>query len=219
MVLDEKESNFTIDGPAGLLELAWNKADGAGLALGVVPCVIICHPHPVHGGTMDNKVVTTLMRTYRDLGVNVVRFNFRGVGKSEGTFDNAKGEFDDLMAVVDWVHRYLRPSDVLLAGFSFGSSIAARASYSVKKLRHLVLVAPPIERYAYDMNRQFTVPLCVIQGDQDERVNAQGVYDWITELTSPYQLIRYPEAGHFFHGFLSSLKQDLTSALKQQLSR
>lgn len=167
---------------------------------------------------MDNKVVTTLMRTYRDLGIHVVRFNFRGVGKSEGEFAQGKGEYEDLIAVVNWVIEEFNEFDLLLAGFSFGSSIAARASYHVSRLQHLTLVAPPIERYEYDRNAAFTVPLCVIQGDQDERVNAQGVFNWLDTLESPHHLIRYPQATHFFHGYLSQIKSDLGQHLLTQFA-
>jgi alpha/beta superfamily hydrolase len=106
----------------------------------------------------------------------------------------------------------------LLAGFSFGSSIAARASYQVADLQHLTLVAPPVERYEYDCDGAFDAPLCVVQGDQDERVIAAGVYEWAANLRSPTEVIRYPEAGHFFHGYLSALKTDLTAVLLRQLA-
>ena len=216
-MLAEKESKLAIAGPAGNLEVAINRGESDAPLSRLNAVVIICHPHPVHGGTMENKVVTTLMRTYRDLGVHVVRFNFRGVGQSEGVFDNAAGELDDLMAIIDWVKgEYLQPP-IMIAGFSFGSSIAARASYSVPDLVHLTLVAPPVERYEYDRDGIFSSPVCVIQGDQDERVLAQGVYDWKAKLQSPVELIRYPEAGHFFHGYLSALKTDLTNTLLRQI--
>ncbi len=218
MLLDEKESKINIPGPAGALESVVSRGDGGGLLSAKNGLVIICHPHPQHGGTMDNKVVTTLMRTYRDLGVHVLRFNFRGVGKSEGIFDNAKGELDDLLAIIEWARANLSDSPLLLAGFSFGSSIAARASYSVAGLVHLTLVAPPVERYEYDRYGIFTAPVCVVQGDQDERVIAQGVYDWVTQLRSPAELIRYPETGHFFHGFLTNLKTDLSNILVRQIT-
>lgn len=218
MVLAEKESNFVIPGPVGCLESALSRGDKDAPLSGLNGVVIICHPHPQHGGTMDNKVVTTLMRTYRDLGVHVLRFNFRGVGQSEGVFDNAVGELDDLLAVIAWAKNNLPQSPMLIAGFSFGSSIAARASYSVEGLVHLTLVAPPVERYEYDRDGVFNAPLCVIQGDQDERVMAQGVYDWVAQLQSPAELIRYPEAGHFFHGYLSALKTDLTQTILRQIS-
>ena len=218
MLLDEKESKITIAGPVGALESALTRGDSDAPLFAINGLVIICHPHPQHGGTMDNKVVTTLMRTYRDLGVHVLRFNFRGVGKSEGVFDNAVGELDDLLAIIAWAKANLANSPILLAGFSFGSSIAARASYSVEALLHLTLVAPPVERYEYDRNGIFNAPVCVVQGDQDERVIAQGVYDWVTHLHSPAELIRYPEASHFFHGFLSMLKTDLSALLLHQIT-
>lgn len=217
-MLDEKEAKFSIPGPAGSLEAALSRGDQNAPLGGDEPVVIVCHPHPQHGGTMDNKVVTTLMRTYRDLGVHVVRFNFRGVGTSEGQFDNARGELEDLLAVIRWVQAQWLGHPLLLAGFSFGSSIAARASYQVNNLRHLTLVAPPVERYEYDRDGAFSAPLCVVQGDQDERVLATGVYEWAAHLRSPTEVIRYPDAGHFFHGYLSALKTDLTAVLLRQLA-
>ena len=217
-MLAEKESKFAILGPVGHLESALSRGESDAPLTGLNGLVIICHPHPQHGGTMDNKVVTTLMRTYRDLGIHVLRFNFRGVGQSNGVFDNAVGELDDLLAVITWVKNNLPQVTILIAGFSFGSSIAARASYSVEGLVHLTLVAPPVERYDYDRNGVFNAPVCVVQGDRDERVIAQGVYDWVAQLQSPAELIRYPEAGHFFHGYLSALKTDLTEVLLRQIT-
>lgn len=217
-MLDEKEAKINIPGPVGNLEAAFSRGDADAPLAASARLVIVCHPHPQHGGTMDNKVVTTLMRTYRDLGVHVVRFNFRGVGASEGQFDHARGELDDLLAVIRWVQAQWPEQVLLLAGFSFGSSIAARASYEVATLQHLTLVAPPVERYEYDRDSAFTVPLCVIQGDQDERVIAAGVYEWAARLRNPTEVIRYPDAGHFFHGYLSALKTDLTAALLRQLA-
>jgi len=217
MLLDEKETRLMIAGPAGQLQAVLNTADAQGELANKSLLAIICHPHPLQGGTMDNKVVTTLMRTYRDLGVHVLRFNFRGVGSSEGVFDNRVGELEDLLAVIAWVKQTLPDSRLMLAGFSFGSSIAARASFAVTDLLHLTLVAPPVERYAYDNEGVFNAPVCVIQGDKDELVVAEGVYAWVASLASPARLIRYPEAGHFFHGLLATLKADLTEALLIQV--
>lgn len=213
-----KEQNISIPGPAGQIEAVIHQCDDAGHFVAQPRLVIVCHPHPVHGGTMDNKVVTTLMRTYRDLGIHVLRFNFRGVGKSEGSFDNAIGELSDLLAVIDWVKSELPDVALLLAGFSFGSSIAAQASYHLEKLQHLTLVAPPVERYPYDRDGQFPCALAVVQGDRDERVVAEGVCAWVKGLLGPVELLRYPEAGHFFHGYLTQLKTDLTQVLMRQIS-
>ncbi|MEN0036923.1 MAG: alpha/beta fold hydrolase [Cellvibrio sp.] len=213
-----KEQELYIPGPSGQLEAVIHQGHEDGHFAARELLAIVCHPHPQHGGTMDNKVVTTLMRTYRDLGIHVIRFNFRGIGKSEGEFDNAVGEVDDLRAIITWSQQHLSHMPLLLAGFSFGSSIAAQASYDVIGLRHLTLVAPPVERYPYDRAGAFPAPLCVIQGDKDERVFAEGVYQWVDKLQSPTELIRYPEASHFFHGYLTNLKSDLTETLVRQIS-
>lgn len=212
-----KEQEVFISGPVGRLQAAIHQGDEEGVLAARNLLVIVSHPHPVHGGTMDNKVVTTLMRTYRDLGIHVLRFNFRGVGKSEGSFDNAIGEVDDLLAVIAWVKQQLPQSPLLLAGFSFGSSIAAQASHLVDSLRHLTLVAPPVERYPYDRDGRFPCVLAVIQGDKDERVVADGVYQWVAALQTPAELLRYTEAGHFFHGYLTQMKVDLTELLLRQI--
>lgn len=212
-----KEQDLFISGPVGQIQAVIHQGDEVGHFASRNLLVIVCHPHPVHGGTMDNKVVTTLMRTYRDLGVHVLRFNFRGVGKSEGRFDNAIGEVDDLLAVITWTKQQLPQAPLLLAGFSFGSSIAAQASHQVDSLLHLTLVAPPVERYPYDCDGQFPCALAVIQGDKDERVVAEGVYQWVAALQSPAELLRYPDAGHFFHGYLTHMKNDLTQVLLRQI--
>ncbi|WP_062066680.1 alpha/beta hydrolase [Cellvibrio sp. OA-2007] len=213
----DKEQALFISGPCGQLQVVIHQGDDAGHFAARDLLVVIAHPHPVHGGTMDNKVVTTLMRTYRDLGIHVVRFNFRGVGKSDGVFDDAIGELDDLLAIITWAKQSLPHASILLAGFSFGSAIAAQASYQVGALQHLTLVAPPVERYAYDREGQFPCALAVIQGDKDERVVAEGVYQWVSTLHGATELLRYPDAGHFFHGYLTQMKNDLTQTLLRQI--
>lgn len=211
-----KEQALFIPGPCGELQAMIHAADDNGVYAARQAVAVICHPHPVHGGTMDNKVVTTLMRVYRDLGVHVVRFNFRGVGSSAGAFDNAIGEQDDLLAVIEWVGRQFPKAPLLFAGFSFGSSIAAQVSYQVPKLQHLTLIAPPVERYPYARDGRFVCPLCVVQGDADERVVAEGVYQWVATLQGQVELLRYPQASHFFHGYLTTLKTDLSLVIERQ---
>lgn len=211
-----KEQALFISGPCGQLAAIVHAGDAGGVFAVRHAVAVICHPHPLHGGSMDNKVVTTLMRVYRDLGIHVVRFNFRGVGESHGTFDNAVGEQDDLLAVMAWVSTQFPDASLLLAGFSFGSSIAAQVSYRVPRLQHLTLVAPPVERYPYARDGRFSCPLCVVQGDADERVIASGVYQWAALLQGEVELIRYPEAGHFFHGYLTLLKTDLSVIIERQ---
>lgn len=211
-----KEQALLIPGPCGQLEAMIHAADESGVFAARQALAVICHPHPVHGGTMENKVVTTLMRAYRDLGIHVLRFNFRGVGASAGSFDNAIGEQDDLLAIIAWVGQQFPQAPLLLAGFSFGSSIAAQVSYRVPGLQHLTLIAPPVERYPYAQGGKFSCPLCVVQGDVDERVDAEGVYQWAAALDGVVEVLRYPQAGHFFHGYLTALKADLSRVIEQQ---
>lgn len=215
--MTQEDFSLVVKGPCGEIQASVHAATGGGPLVDRNFVVVICHPHPQHGGTMDNKVITTLVRTYRDLGVTSVRFNFRGVGASEGSFDNAVGEVDDLMSVIAWVRAEWSQAALMLAGFSFGSSIAAQASHRVEHLHHLLLVAPPIERYPFDRKGSLPCPTLVVQGDEDERVVAAGVYAWAEKLRSPIELIRYEKASHFFHGYLTSLKDDLCRVIPQQL--
>jgi uncharacterized protein len=211
-----KEETLLIRGNSGNIEAVFQPADMKGHFAARNWIAIVCHPLPTQGGTMHNKVVTTLVRTYRDLGLNVLRFNFRGVGQSQGQFDHGKGEVDDVESVMTWAQQQFPQSSQLLAGFSFGSSMAAQASYK-NPVRHLTLVAPPIERYHYDQKGQFSCPVCVIQGEKDEIVNAQSVIAWAQQLKGEVELLKYPEATHFFHGLLTQLKQDLAEILIRQL--
>lgn len=215
--LAQKEQPLIIAGPAGNIEAVLHSAAADGALVARNALAVICHPHPQHGGTMDNKVVTTLMRCYRDLGVHVLRFNFRGVGASQGEFAQTIGECDDLRAVLAWVQQQLPGLELLLAGFSFGSSIAAQVSHELPGVRHLTLVAPPVERYPYDRAGHFPCPVCVVIGGQDERVDVAGVHTWAAGLQLPAPLLAYPEAGHFFHGYLTQLKSDLAEHLHQVL--
>ena len=131
--------------------------------------VVVCHPHPQHGGTMHNKVVTIMERSMRELGMRTIRFNFRGAGESEGEHDEGYGETDDLFAVTEWV-RHTRPNDDLwLGGFSFGSYISVRAAQNLK-LGQLITIAPPVDRYPFSQLQHPDCPWLVIQGDEDEVV-------------------------------------------------
>jgi alpha/beta superfamily hydrolase len=162
---------------------------------------------------MDNKVVTTLMRGYRDLGVAVVRFNFRGVAASEGQYDDGVGEVEDLLAVVAEVRRLRPHAPLYLAGFSFGAAVAANACARIKALRHVVLVAPPVPRYQLTALQQLAAPAAVLQGVLDERVQAADVAAWAQALPE-VSYRELPEAGHFFHGQLGALKAALMQAVE-----
>jgi len=201
-----------IIGPAGSLEVRCESNEQAEIDL----AAIICHPHPLFGGTLDNKVVTTLAKAYKDLGFKyVIRFNFRGVGASQGQYAEGKGEVEDLVAVVDWAKQY--SPKFWLAGFSFGSFVATAAANRLN-CQHLTCVAPPVVNFPFADLPTPTCPWLVVQGDKDEVVEPERVFSWHSSLeNNPPQLIRLSEASHFFHGKLLELRAQLTQAFKNYL--
>ncbi|UXI68103.1 alpha/beta hydrolase [Tahibacter amnicola] len=208
----ETASALTLAGPAGNLEVVVELPEGAGRA----GTAIVCHPHPLHGGTLHNKVVTMLSRALAELGLAVVRFNFRGVGASQGSYDEGRGETDDLRAVAAWV-RQQRPHDaVWLAGFSFGSYVALRAAKSLD-VAQLIQIAPPVGRWAFESIDLPDCPWLVVQGEADEVVDPNAVYQWIEGLERPPQLIRMPDTSHYFHRRLMDLRGAVKHAVQANL--
>lgn len=181
-------------------------------------CVaVVCHPHSQHGGSMQNKVVHTLCRTFREAGLPSVRFNFRGVGASAGDYDAGIGETDDLLAVIDWLYSEYPVGGVWLAGFSFGGFVAARGARALSDrgdaLRRLVLVAPAVVNFDFGGLLPVAVPTVVIQGGEDDVVAPEAVFEWAGALDPAPSLVRMPEAGHFFHGMLPELKNLLLAEI------
>jgi len=172
------------------------------------PIVVICHPHPLYGGSMTNKVVYILAKTFSELNAITVRFNFRGVGKSAGEFDHGVGEAEDLQRIVEELKQWRPHSPVWLAGFSFGAYVSARAQAKVNPEK-LLLVAPPVSMYPFDELAEIKIPWVVIQGGQDEVIDAAAVKNWISERPNQPQLIWMEEVGHFFHGKLNEVKESL----------
>jgi hypothetical protein len=207
----EEETKILLPGPAGAIEVLTAPApDEANRQLATV---IICHPHPLFGGTMQNKVVSTLARTFKELGLRTVRFNFRGVGKSEGVHDNGIGETEDLLTLVKWI-REISPQDAIwLAGFSFGAFVSARAATQTL-VAQLVSVAPQVSRFIEDKTPPITCPWVLVQGEKDEVVSPAEVFAWYDTLNPKPILIRMPEATHFFHGQLMQLREKLQEVLK-----
>ncbi|NUS38582.1 MAG: alpha/beta hydrolase [Lysobacter sp.] len=203
-------ATLLLDGPAGALEVAVDPAEAS-----PVPVVaIVCHPLPTEGGTMHNKVVTMAARALRELGIDTVRFNFRGTGGSQGSFDQGDGETDDLRAVAAWV-RAQRPDAALwLAGFSFGSYVALRAAPLLQPAL-MLSIAPPVGRsWDFDAITPPNCPWLVIQGENDEIVDPQAVYAWIGALPEPPELIRMPDTSHFFHRKLLDLRGAIQHGLR-----
>ena len=204
-VFPAEATTLMLQGPAGALEVAVDppEADATPLPL----TAIVCHPLSTEGGSLHNKVVTMAARALRELGATTVRFNFRGVGNSEGEFDNGVGELDDLRAVVAWV-REQRPDDALwLAGFSFGSYVSLKGAVELQA-DALISIAPPAAGRAWDFGA-IELPQCpwlVVMGEADEIVEPQAVFDWIDLLPRKPVLVRMPDTSHFFHRKLIDLR-------------
>lgn len=209
LFISNKKQTLLIPGPAGQQEVLISAPAEMSRS---ITCVI-CHPHPVQGGTMHNKVVYTLASTMEVLNIKTVRFNFRGVQKSEGEFAHGVGEWEDLIAVVDWVKKQCPEDDIWLAGFSFGAYIAIKGNQRCDA-KCLVAVAPPAGHPYFKGLPQITCPWILVQGEQDEVVEAKTVLDWGRQQHPAPQLLIMPEAGHFFHGQLVVLKEKLVSFLK-----
>lgn len=199
-----RETPVLIDGPVGQLEALYLDLEGArGLAL-------ICHPNPVQGGTMLNKVVSTLQRTARDAGLITLRFNYRGVGASAGTHDMGSGEIDDAEAAAQWLREQHPDLPMTLLGFSFGGFVAAslggRLEAKGEQLTHLFMVAAAVMRLGDQDVLPQNCPLTLIQPEADEVIDPQAVYAWSDALERPHELLKVAECGHFFHGKLTDLK-------------
>jgi alpha/beta superfamily hydrolase len=200
---------LAVQGPAGILEAIAHEAEGAAQPL----YGVVCHPHPVYGGTMDNKVVYTLARALQTAGVATLRFNFRGVGASQGTYDEGAGETQDAAALADfgalrWPNRRL-----VLAGFSFGAFVALRLALNRDTAR-LITVAPPVGRFDFSRLRAPACPWLVVQGDADDVVDPRAVIDWVQRQHPVPHLRIVPGVGHFFHGHLAELRDAVIEALR-----
>jgi hypothetical protein len=191
-----------IDGPAGQIEARVEDAAPGGPPPRVG---VVCHPHPLYGGTMQNKVVHTLARAMQELGVPTVRFNFRGVGRSAGAYDGGAGELDDVLAACAWARRRWNCEALWLAGFSFGAAVALQAAPTVAP-RALVTVAPPVGRIIVAPVPRPDCPWLVVQGDRDELVDVAQVRRWVAGYAPPPELAVLQGAEHFFHGRLGDLR-------------
>lgn len=192
-------------GPAGEIEAlvetpAGQRAGDAAAGFGVV-----CHPHPLHGGTLDNKVVYTLARAFVELGVPSIRFNFRGVAASSGRYDEGRGETADALAVIAQGRQRWPGAVLWLAGFSFGGAVAVRAAAQAGPER-LVAVAPGITRVPMEGVASPACPWLIVQGDADDVIEPAAVRDWASRQSLAPTVRMLPGAGHFFHGRLHELR-------------
>jgi alpha/beta superfamily hydrolase len=190
-----------IDGPAGKLQANLETPKDADTHA----VAVVCHPHPLHGGTMQNKVAHTLARAFVGRHMAAMRFNFRGVGDSEGSYDEGDGELQDALAVVGWLRHRLPGRPVWLGGFSFGAAIAVRAAMEVDTAG-LVSIAPAVARLAGHLDGQPECPWLIIQGDKDELVDVDETIAWVNDLEPGPELQIFEDTDHFFHGKLVSLR-------------
>lgn len=187
---------FSITGPAGTLEVVVHMPDVAPRAIAV-----IAHPLPTMGGTMENKIVTTLAKTFAELGFAALRFNFRGVGASSGEFDDGIGEVEDALTVTRYALSEYGDLPLILSGFSFGGYVQARVAQQLPP-HQLVLIAPAVTRYPMPSVPHNTL---LVHGELDEVVSLADVMQWARPQRLP--IVVLPGAVHFFHGRLEQLKE------------
>jgi alpha/beta superfamily hydrolase len=204
------EHRGLIHGPAGALELRIHVPETPRKNA----VAVICHPHPQFGGSLDNKVVFTLFRAYRELNLVTVRFNFRGVGASHGEYADGLGEQDDLRAVLAWLQQQGAFSELTLAGFSFGSSVATavwqEALAQGWRGVELLLIAPPVTRFLLP-DESLPAAARVAYGDADEVIDPDQIAQWLSEYGQAADVMTFSGAGHFFHGQLAELKHWVAS--------
>lgn len=206
---------LTIDGPAGALESLLDTPD---VAADTTHVGVVCHPHPLHGGTMTNKVAHMLAKSFNEAGAPAVRFNYRGVGASAGAYADGAGETDDALAVIDWVRKRWPTADLWLAGFSFGGAVAIRAA-AQRGVARLVTVAPAVQRLAGSADALPGCPWLLVQGERDELVDAEDVRRWAASVAPSPQLRLLPGVDHFFHGRLNELRDIVVEWLRASADR
>lgn len=224
------EQKFFIEGPAGKLEARSVGLYTPSISESKTIIGIVCHPHPLYQGTMDNKVVTTIAKAWKHLGLATVRFNFRGVGESEGKYGEGKGELEDLLAVIQWVKKVSPDSKLWLAGFSFGSVISFQAASQLTSqatfqaassgdpfISALLSVAPPVHHFKFENLNLPRCPWIIIQGDQDEIVPVNQVIELVERQKknkSDLKLFVMKGATHFFHGRLIEVQNLIEKEMK-----
>lgn len=195
---------FFIQGRAGLIEAVHDNLKNSNQEV----VAVICHPHPLYQGSMHNKVVTTLSRAMKTLKISSYRFNYRGVGDSQGEYGEGVGELDDLLAVCDWIRENTPTKKIILCGFSFGGAIAYKSLGKLDNIAGLITIAPAVDRFDLTKSPEpQNIPWLVVQGIDDDTVNPSSVFDFtLKTIKSDLTMVKMNEVGHFFHGKLIQLK-------------
>ncbi len=178
---------------------------------------LIGHPHSLQGGTMNNKVVTTLARVFKELNIPSLRFNFRGVGQSAGEYDHGIGESDDMLLFAQQWQQAQPQAHLICAGFSFGSYVAYRCAAQCAQST-LITIAPPVHHYDYHEFHPDLAAWLIVQGDADEVVPYAVVKEFAQQAQPPIPMVTFADTGHFFHGKLIELKTHLLAYVHTQLS-
>lgn len=175
---------------------------------------VVCHPHPLYGGTMHNKVAHRVAATLFGMGVAVLRFNFRGVGASAGTFDSGEGELEDARVALQFLRERYPASRRWIAGFSFGSWVASRLAASEPDAEQLLLIAPGVHTQTFEEMRTLSVPKVVVQGMADDICRPENLARVFPQWAEPKRLIEVPGASHFFDRQLPELAEAILEGLR-----
>jgi uncharacterized protein len=206
-----------LDGPAGPLEALLNLG-----ALQATHAAVVCHPHPLFGGTLHNKVVFHTMKALNGLGMPVLRFNFRGAGLSAGTHDNGHGEQDDVRAALDWLDREFH-LPIVFAGFSFGAAVGLRAACPDPRVKILIGLGTPVgavegRSYDFDFLSTCSKPKLFISGERDHFSPKAALEARVATLPEPKKLVIIPAADHFFEGRLREMREAVETWTKETLA-
>lgn len=204
-----KEKKMTITGNVGSIEAIFNGSEDV---FKIPTIAVIGHPHSLHGGTMNNKVVTTLARTFREVGIPSLRFNFRGVGNTQGEFDGGIGESEDVLTMIQDLSERFPDHQIILAGFSFGAYVTYRAACQAD-VALLISVAPAVNHGDFCEFDKVPTPWHVMVAESDEIVDSEDILTWHKQVKPAPLLHRFEETSHFFHGKLILLKQKLAEVL------
>lgn len=187
---------FFLAGPAGRLEaMLWTVAEA-----GPPMVALVCHPHPLFGGTMHNKVVFQVARALHDLGLPVLRFNFRGAGLSEGAHDEGRGEHDDVHAALEWLAEKFPARPIVLAGFSFGTVVGLDVGCQDERVRELIGLGLPVNRNDLKFLRDCAKPRLFVHGSEDQYGDVDKVRAFVASLPEPKRLVVVANVDHFFTG-------------------
>ena len=197
-----------IPGPAGPLEALLDLPEGEPRAVAVFG-----HPHPLHGGTMHTKALYQAAKAMPRIGVAALRFNFRGVGSSTGTFDSGPGEKDDFRAALSYVEQRFPDLPIWAAGMSFGSWIALTVGAEDPRVSLLLAVAPPIDRYDFDVLKTSTLPKFIVHGENDELISIKEIRKFYAQIPEPKELVTIEDANHLFEGKTSLVGEAVADLL------